>query len=120
MLKSTFAATALAAAFAVHAHDGCDAPAAGRPVIHTTELLLDLDSDQLTMQALERLEDLGRKLALTDVETVIAIAHAQRLRPVVRDFLAAKGVSEERFYFEADRRLAGRVKIEVIGRARDD
>src|SRR5687768_15178277 len=76
MLKSTFAAAALAAAFAVHAHDGCDDPAGGRPVIHTTELLLDLDSDQLTMQALERLEDLGRKLALTDVETVIAIAHA--------------------------------------------
>jgi hypothetical protein len=122
MLKRTFAAavltTALAAAFVAQAHDGCDAPPAGRPVIHTTELLFDLKSDKLTLEALERLEDLGRKLAITDVETVIAIAHAPRLRPVVRDFLAANGVGEDRFYFETDKQAGPRLKLQVIGRTK--
>lgn len=121
MLRTVFAAALLAAAFAVHAHGGCDEiPAGGKPVIHTTELLFDLKNDKLTMEALERLEDLGKKLAITDVESVIAIASTQRLRPVVRDFLAAKGVSEDRFYFEANKRAGNRVKIEVIGTQKPD
>ena len=122
MLNKILAATLLATAFAVHAHGGCgddDEVPAGRPVIHTTELLFDLKNDKLTMEALERLEDLGKKLAITDVETVIAIAPTQRLRPVVRDFLMAKGVSEDRFYFEENKRAGRRVKIEVIGRYKD-
>ena len=84
------------------------------PVTYSIEVLFAFDDDGLSTDARKRLDDLAQKLVAMDLEKVVAVGHADSLGSAdynqllsarrvwtVRDYLAAKGVSQEQLYLEA-------------------
>jgi hypothetical protein len=78
--------------------------AAQSPVMYSTEL------------PFERLDEIRRTIAQTDIEAVIVVAPKHLWE--VRDYLIAQGVPENRLFMEVEGGIPdARISVEIIGRS---
>jgi OOP family OmpA-OmpF porin len=99
-------------------------------ILFSAEVLFPFNDDRLSGEALKRLDGLAQKMVSMDIEKVTAVAHADsfgsadynqllsaRRLWAVRDYFAAKGVTEEQFLLEAkgDREQVSPIACDALG-----